>query len=96
MIERKPIAGEKIRKIRLEMNYSMQNFCKKFDLNIPLFSQFEFGCTPPTEEMLVKICNALNLDIVEIKKLNDDSVYIPFNAKEELKGCITNARLMKK
>jgi len=80
-IVRKSVIGEFVKKRRLEQNLNHRNFCKKAGLDL-LWSQVEFGTRSPTQEELEKVSAFIGVDIGELQKMVDQSVFIPHSSED--------------
>jgi len=77
--------GDIIREARLDRKITQRKFAETLGLNLVAYSGFENAMREPTEEMLAKVCEALELNIDEVRELNAQIEYIPFDFEQDLK-----------
>ncbi len=60
------VLGKAIRHFRKEKGYSQKDFCIKFKIDQPYFSQIETGKKTPSIHLIQKIADALKITVLEL------------------------------
>ncbi|MES2431786.1 MAG: helix-turn-helix transcriptional regulator [Bacteroidota bacterium] len=58
--------GERIKQLRIKRNMTQNELAMECDFEKASMSRIESGQANPTIRTLYKICNALNIDIIEL------------------------------
>lgn len=75
------IIGERIKYFRQQRNLSRETLSKLLEISVHTLSKYEQGKREPSYEMLFKICNELEISIIDIfapesyNETNDFSLY---------------------
>lgn len=80
--------GEKIKHHRKKLNLTLTELSKRTALSVGYLSNVERNLSSPTFENLLKICEAMPINIIDL--INDSMPFEPFIKKDERKLVYSN------
>ena len=76
------ILGNRIKEIRIKLNYDQKRFAKEIGAPVSALSNWENGRNKPNMDRLTKIAQLGNISVAELLQGNDDEKYTNFFNKK--------------